>query len=138
MVVIYCIEDINDLKYIGSTVQKLNDRLSHHRYNKVCSSRKLNLYNCIIYELETCSDEQRRERERFHINNTDCVNINKLNFDPEMYRRQDGKEYAREWRLKNKEKIREKQKEYEEKNKDKIKKRKQDYYIRKKQNSNAI
>ena len=46
MVVIYCIEDINDLKYVGSTKQTLEKRLSGHRADKYreksYSSSKLN------------------------------------------------------------------------------------------------
>tara|TARA_S200002703_G_scaffold82944_1_gene71467 strand:- start:853 stop:1197 length:345 start_codon:yes stop_codon:yes gene_type:complete len=76
--IIYCIEDINDLKYIGSTNRDLNTRLTEHRYKKrnnlQCSSKKLNLYNCIIYVLEQCKDDERLEREKYHIENTDCIN----------------------------------------------------------------
>ena len=49
MVVIYAIEDINDLIYVGSTKKKLYQRLSGHRNSKksntyrACSSKKLNL-----------------------------------------------------------------------------------------------
>lgn len=76
---IYCIEDINDLKYIGITTQSLKQRLSQHKTNKYrtkyqkCSSNKLNLEYCIIYELENCDD---KKREQYWIDNTDCVNIN--------------------------------------------------------------
>jgi len=80
---IYCIEDINDLKYIGSTGQKLHRRLSQHKKDKKlgnkCSSKKLNLYNCIIYTLEECLEDQRKEREKYWINKIDCVNHFKLN-----------------------------------------------------------
>ncbi len=113
MVSIYLIEDLNDLKYIGSTTQRLDKRLSGHRYSKkgggrCCSSSKLNLDNCIIIELEQCDLEQRKERERYWINNTDCVNQIKLNgLDKEKYR-----EYKKEWCEKNKEKIKEYNKDY--------------------------
>jgi len=90
MVSIYLIEDINDLKYVGSTTKKLNDRLTGHRYDKktrntYCSSSKLNLYNCIIIELERCNKEDKKERERYWINKMDCVNELKLNFDQKEY-----------------------------------------------------
>jgi hypothetical protein len=77
MVKIYCIEDINDLKYIGSTVMELNKRLNSHKCNKDCSSRKLNLYNCIIYQLEECSQCVRKEREQYWIDKMECVNLYK-------------------------------------------------------------
>ena len=84
MATIYCIEDINDLKYVGSTNQKLNDRLYGHRSakkkNDSITSSKLNLYNCIIYPLETCSESDRFEREKYWINKIDCVNERKLNW----------------------------------------------------------
>jgi len=85
MVLIYCIEDINDLKYIGSTSTTLGKRLSVHKYEKKsgtrgkCSSAKLNLYNCIIYVLEECPEEDRKTREKYWINKLDCVNTLKLN-----------------------------------------------------------
>jgi len=107
MVSIYLIEDINDLKYVGSTTKKLNDRLTGHRYDKktrntYCSSSKLNLYNCIIIELERCNKEDKKERERYWINKIDCVNQIKLNFDRN--------EYQKEYDKKNKEQIKEYQK----------------------------
>jgi len=106
MVSIYLIEDINDLKYVGSTTMKLNVRLSLHRHDKkrgkYCSSSKLNLDNCIIIELERCNKEDKKERERYWINKIDCVNQIKLNFDRN--------EYQKEWDEKNKETIKEYQK----------------------------
>ena len=107
MTTIYCIEDINDLKYVGSTTQKLNDRLYGHRNDmkigRNCSSSKLNLYNCIIYPLETCSESDRYEREKYWMDKIDCVNKNKCNFD---------------------------MKEYLEKNKEKIKEQNKNHYIK--------
>lgn len=89
MVSIYCIEDINDLKYIGSTKQKLSKRFSAHKSRKkndqYCSSSKLDLDNCKIFELERCDEEDRKERERYWINNIHCVNELKLNFDLKEY-----------------------------------------------------
>ena len=83
MVTIYCIEDCNSLKYVGSTKKKLYVRLSNHKTDKkrksYCSSCKLNLDNCKIYSLETCNESDKKERERYWINKIDCVNDHKLN-----------------------------------------------------------
>ena len=114
MVTIYCIEDINDLKYVGSTSQKLNRRLNQHRCRLNCSSSKLNLHNCIIFPLETCEESNRKEREKYWINKIDCVNTNKLNFSKREY----DSEYAREWYKKNKEKKREYMREWRENNRE--------------------
>jgi len=137
MVSIYLIEDINDLKYVGSTTQKLNVRLCGHRSSKNygradCSSSKLNLYNCIIILLEQCNLEDRKERERYWINEIDCVNKNKLNGRD----KEKDKEYRKEWHEKNKEKINERNREYSkkyyQKNKEKLNKKHREYRRRKK------
>jgi len=132
MVSIYLIEDINDLKYVGSTTQKLNVRLCGHRSSKNygradCSSSKLNLYNCIIILLEQCNLEDRKERERYWINEIDCVNQLKLNCDKEKM-----KEYRKEWYQKKKENKRKKDNEYYHKNKDKINEKRREKYRRRK------
>jgi hypothetical protein len=89
MVVIYCIEDINDLKYVGRTTEPLHIRLSHHRTDKILgrntSSKHLNLYYCIIYELETCNEEDKREKEKYWIQTIDCVNTRKFQCDDPEY-----------------------------------------------------
>ena len=101
MYTIYCIEDINDLKYVGSTKDKLPVRLAKHKTSKYSgkntSSNKLNLYNCIIYSLETCNECDRSERESYWINEIDCVNTYKLNHDKQKC--------YRDWRNKSKEHI---------------------------------
>ena len=104
MYTIYCIEDCNSLKYVGSTKQKLNRRLNKHKSakkrNLYCSSSKLNLDNCKIYSLETdVNKKDKKERERYHINKIDCVNENKLN----GRNKENHKEYNKEWRQKHKE-----------------------------------
>lgn len=72
---IYCIEDINGLKYVGITKQKLHVRLTRHRYSKkTCrnqSSSKLDLDNCEVILLEETND---KKREKYWINKIDCVN----------------------------------------------------------------
>ena len=89
MATIYCIEDINDLKYVGSTTMTLRARLSGHRMDKKlmkgCSSEKLNLSYCIIYELERCNKQNRYQCEKYWIDNTDCINKNKMDFNRVEY-----------------------------------------------------
>jgi hypothetical protein len=102
---IYCIEDCNGLKYVGSTIQTLKERFKVHKYHKKknnhCSSKKLDLDNCEIYQLEECDISHKKERERYWINNTNCVNIIKLNFDSKEYdkkRTRDYKPYLKQYR----------------------------------------
>ena len=113
---IYCIEDINDLKYVGKTKQKLSDRLTDHisdkRNNVFVSSSKLNLYNCIIYTLEECEKDLVKEKEQYWIDNIDCVN--KIN----AIRKITKQEYDKQYFIKNQEKIRQKNRDWWEKNKD--------------------
>jgi len=141
MTTIYCIEDINDLKYVGSTINKLNMRLSQHRrdkkMNKGCSSSKLNLENCIIYELETCDESDRFEREKYWIHKIDCVNDMRYDFDRNEWKRnwrknnsEKVKERERKYRKNNPEKIKEKQRRYYENNPDKIKESNRNNYIK--------
>lgn len=86
---IYKIWDLNTQEcYIGSTKQKyIADRIARHRnymknQGEYCSSSKIlknNNYDWIC--IEECSADNRKERERYHINNTPlCVNERKLNF----------------------------------------------------------
>jgi len=129
MVKIYCIEDINDLKYVGSTKLTLKRRLCAHRKHiknikqRQCSSIKLNLDNCIIYELEETDEEHRLEKEKYWIHKIDCVNERKYDFDK--------KEYEKEYREKNIDKIKEKVKQYYKQNRDELKeKEKQRHHYR--------
>ncbi len=107
MVKIYCIEDINDLKYIGSTIQPITTRLCSHRCDKrnlnkrQCSAIKLNLENCIIYELEECDDKDRNIRETYWINKIDCVNLRNAIYTREKkleYKKRLNK-YQRSWAI---------------------------------------
>jgi len=120
---IYCIEDCNGLRYVGSTIYPLNERLSKHRWDKKtgrnCSSKKLDLDNCKIYQLESCDVSDRCEREKYLINNTECVNLMKYNFDR--------KSHTKKYREKNKEKRSKQFKDWYEKNKDKNKEEKKKY-----------
>ena len=118
-VIIYCIEDCDGLKYVGSTKKILNQRLSEHKTdkkrNRGCSSEKLNLNICKIYSLELCDECDRKERERHWINEFDTVNELKLNFDKKEWcknNKEKSKEISKEWNENNKEKKNEYDKEY--------------------------
>jgi len=102
MYTIYCIEDINDLKYVGSTKDKLPVRLAKHKTSKYSgkntSSNKLNLYNCIIYSLEdNVSKKDKKQREKYWINKIDSENTLKLTFGD--------REHAESYRKKNRDRI---------------------------------
>jgi len=121
MYTIYCIEDCNSLKYVGSTKQKLNRRLNKHKSakkrNRYCSSSKLNLDNCKIYSLETdVNKKDKKERERYHINKIDCVNEKKLNGRNMKHR----KIQQKEWRDTNRDKLNQYMKQRYKNNKDEI------------------
>ena len=100
MVSIYCIEDINNLKYIGSTKQKLNKRLNKHKsdkkMNRYISSKLLDLENSKIYQLESCGESNRKEREQYWIDNTTCVNQLNTLFDRKQYQ-EENKEHKTEF-----------------------------------------
>ena len=100
MIIIYCIEDCNGLKYIGSTKNTLKRRLTDHRSHNECMSRKLNLDDCKIYTLEECDEEQRKEREQYWIDHTECVNYQNTMFD------------KKEWYKENKDELNKKHKQY--------------------------
>jgi len=59
------------LKYVGQTIKTLKHRLNKHKSDKkanrskCCSSKKLDLDNCKIYQLETCDVSHRCEREKY-------------------------------------------------------------------------
>jgi len=74
---IYCIENIiNEKKYVGLTIQTINERYRQHINSSINGSshtihnaiRKHGQNNFIIYELDSCDDvEQLKEREKFWI-----------------------------------------------------------------------
>jgi len=76
---IYCIIDINGLKYVGKTSKKyLSSRLAVHRYGKKnnigCSSEKLDLDNCKIILLYECEKHDAPNMEQYFKDNIKCVN----------------------------------------------------------------
>ena len=80
------------LVYIGSTTQKLCRRLCEHKYEYKkkrysCSSYEIikgGNYDIILIEECNCNNkEQLHARERYHIENTDCVNVYLPNRSPD-------------------------------------------------------
>ena len=65
------------LRYIGQTTQSLKRRLADHKCHKKCSSKLvLEHGNYEIYELEKMDNKTLlKEREKYYIQHTDCVNI---------------------------------------------------------------
>ena len=116
---IYCIIDINGLKYVGKTYKTLKERLSKHRYDKKnnngCSSEKLDLDNCEIILLCECDKSDVQYREQYFKDNIKCVNIR----NPFHNR----KKYMKEWDIKNKDKRKQHRKNWNIKNKVNIKER---------------
>ena len=108
---IYCIEDINDLKYVGKTKQSLSDRYKGHKSDKYCkkgcTSSKLHLEHSIIYLLEECEEDLSKEREKYWINKLQSVNVYKLDKNKKSYLNK----YNLERYHKNKEKINSRRKE---------------------------
>tara|TARA_R110002096_G_scaffold358101_2_gene551287 strand:+ start:516 stop:965 length:450 start_codon:yes stop_codon:yes gene_type:complete len=134
MKIIYCIEDINDLKYVGSTKQTIRQRFGQHKKEQSrCSSKKLNLYNCIIYELERVDDDSLAfERECYWMEKLDSVNHVRGVSKTEDYKEYQ-KEYQNEYYEKNKEKKKQYQKEYDKNNKRDRKEYQNEYYEKNKE-----
>lgn len=95
-----------DLVYIGSTTKTLTQRLNKHEtdyksYNRYVSSFKVlktGNYEILLIENYPCnSRDELRAREQYHIDNTECVNIQRAYRSPEYK-----KEYTKENNKKNK------------------------------------
>ncbi len=119
--------------YIGSTTKKyLSSRLSGHKYSfennlQVKSSEiiKNGDYNILLIENYPCnSKDELRARERFYIENNECVNRLKPGRTKKEYY-QDNKEHIKKnvklWGDNNKEKVKEYKKKYKLENKEKRK-----------------
>ena len=106
--------------YYGSTIQPLHRRLTKHKCpSNGCETRQLNSENMTIELLEEVEDkEQRLLRERYYVENNECVNKHKPK-RTEYEIRNPNKEYYE----KNKTRIQEYQKNYNklDKNKEHIK-----------------
>ena len=143
------VDNTNDNVYIGSTIQTLSERISKHKHRKTCSSREIlknGDYDIILIEDYPCNSKQELElRERYYIENTDCINKNIpgrsgaewyqdnkeiiLEYQKQylIENKQKIKDYKDEYRKNNKDKIKQANKQYREENKEKLKKKKQKY-----------
>lgn len=117
---VYKIQSPCGLVYYGSTTQKLSRRMTMHRYdvkrNKNLTSIPVVKAGGIIslVELVPCnSKEELHARERFYIDNNECVNKNKPR------RKEEYLNYRKRWCEENKEHVQLKRKEYYKNNKEK-------------------
>jgi len=128
----------NNLVYYGSTAQKhLSTRIASHirDYNCYLNNKgdytySFKVLECEDYKYEVIEEypcnnrKQLKDRERWYIQNNECVNKNIPNRTMAEWR-EDNKEhileYDKKYREANKDKIKENEKEWREANKDKIK-----------------
>jgi hypothetical protein len=132
--------------YYGSTAElNLSTRLAHHRsdYKRYLGGKGGNFitcfkilenndYNIILVEKYPCNDKMElHARERFHIEENDCVNkVIPLRTPKQYYNDNEEKiqHYQHQYKLDNKEKL----KKYRYDNKEKIKQYNHHYYKNKK------
>ena len=100
------VNNVNDLVYYGSTTQPLYKRLNNHKRRRSCNVFKMNVEDnqlkIILVENYSCNNKEELEsRERYFIENNNCINKNiPLRTDKEY--REDNKEKIKEWRDNNK------------------------------------
>ena len=129
--IIYKIEcNINGEVYYGSTQQSLNRRMTGHQkdhkrwkngtYHFVTSFQIIERgnYSYSLIETVECEDKhQLKARERFYIENNECIN----KYIPGRTKKEANKAYREQNKDKMKEQKKEADKAYREQNKDKIK-----------------
>jgi len=123
------VNDELNLTYYGSTCSTLSRRLTEHKQRAhKCSSKILfsteTKAEIILVEKFPCNDKiELHQRERFYIENNECVN-KVIPCRTKKEYREDNKEEIylkrKEYREQNKEKIKEQNKKYQEENKEKI------------------
>ena len=64
--------------YYGSTTQKISARMGTHRRNKDCCSKQIiergDYHYGLVEDYKCDNSEQLRMRERYYVDNNDCVN----------------------------------------------------------------
>jgi len=132
------IDNTNNKCYIGSTCEPtLSRRLAKHCSNYRSYLRKKNNYitsfevlknndyDIVLVESYPCnSKDELFARERYWTNNIDCVNKNK---NQGLILELGEKEYDKQYRKNNKERIKEHHKQYRENNKERIKEHHKQY-----------
>jgi len=108
-------------QYIGSTCSTLVKRLSNHKrkkYNKCASKDFINPKIILIEDYPCDRKEKLLMRERYHMENTECVNLKrpiiseeertelKLECDKSYRYRPENKQKKKEYNEKNREKLR--------------------------------
>lgn len=91
--------------YIGSTKHTLKQRLARHKSSSN-SCRTKDFINPTIHLLEDYSCNNRNElsiRERYYVENNDCVNL----AIPSRTKKEYNKEYGKQWYIDNAEKLNE-------------------------------
>lgn len=131
------------LTYIGSTTTELNRRLSHHKNDLNCSSKEIiqnnNYHIELIEDVNATCKLELLKRERYWIENIDCVNKiipTRTKDELNMYKKQwyeNDKErinkYKKQWYQQHKERIKE---QYYQQNREQILERNRLRYQQKK------
>jgi len=107
MPITYCIFcNISGEKYYGSTTQSLNKRISSHKSNLNCTSKQIILRG--DYDIYTLGNydtiEEAMMKEKWYIDNKDCINKRRVCITEEERKKQ-RKKYNNYYREKNYEKI---------------------------------
>ena len=130
MPITYCIEcNITGEKYYGSTKSTLSIRMNSHRNKLDCASKEILLRDdYVVYTLaEYDTIEEAELKEKWYINNKECINKNNVCLTDEE-RKEYYKEYYKQKYQENKEQILERNKEYHQKNKEQISEKHKEYY----------
>ena len=115
------IDNTNGNIYIGSTIQKLSKRKSEHKADaksKNCKSKSIienGDYDIILIENYPCkSKEELLMRERYYIDNTDCINQVRSHISKDERKKYLNK-YNKNYKTVNKDQIKEYQLDYDKK-----------------------
>ena len=139
---IYKLNSTNGLVYYGSTTQKhLSNRLSCHKTKAKNNSDQYTSHLLfadgaevvitLVENVENCKDKyELQARERWHIQNNQCVNKNVPNRTQQEWaeaNKEEMKEYYKKYYEQNKERIAEQKKEYNQDNKEHLAQQKKEW-----------